>query len=94
MNKEEAKQIIGNELESLRTKPYSELVLMIDAEPITGERTGSSGNWYQIEIEVFWDHKPGGNIRVLGSIDDGGWRAFTPLCEDFIKSPLDEFVGE
>ncbi len=87
MNKEEAKQIIRNELESLRAKPYSELVRMIDAEPISGDRTSPSGKWYQIEIEVFWEHEPGGNIRVQGSIDDGGWRAFSPLGDDFIKSP-------
>ena len=67
---------------------------MIDAEPITGERTGPSGKWYQIEIQAFWDGKPDGDIRVMGSIDDGGWRAYFPLCEDFIKSPSNEFVGE
>lgn len=94
MNKEEAKQIIRAELESFRAKPYSELVQMIDAEPITGERTGPSGEGYQIEIQAFWDNKPNGNIRVTGSIDDGGWRAFFPLGDDFIKSPSNEFVGE
>lgn len=53
-----------------------------------GEREGASGAVYQFEIQVFWDDKPGGNVRVMGSIDDGGWRAFVPLCEDFImKGP-------
>lgn len=32
----------------------------------------------------FWDHREGGAIRVLGTVDDGGWRAFRPLTEDFI----------
>ena len=94
MNKEEAKQIIRVELESFRAKPYSELVQMIGAEPVTSERTGPSGKRYQIEIQVFWDDKAGGDIRVVGSIDDGGWRAYRPLCEDFIKNPANEFVGE
>jgi hypothetical protein len=31
---------------------------------------------------------------VLGSIDDGGWRAFAPLTRSFIKSPDGTFVGE
>jgi hypothetical protein len=67
---------------------------MINAEPITGNRVGASGACYQIEIQASWDDKPNGNIRVVGSIDDGGLRAFFPLTEDFIKSPLNEFVGE
>ena len=90
----EARQIINTELELFRGKPYSELVQMIDAEPITGERTSPSGQFYQIEIQAYWDDKPNGNIRVSGSIDDGGLRAFAPLTEDFIKSPSDQFVGE
>ena len=94
MDKKEARQIISTELESFRDKPYYELVQMINAEPITGERTSPSGKLYQIEIQVFWDDKPKGNIRVSGSIDDGGLRAFFPLTEDFIKSPLNGFVGE
>jgi hypothetical protein len=31
---------------------------------------------------------------VLGSIDDGGWRAFKPLCRDFIKAPDGSAVKE
>jgi hypothetical protein len=49
---------------------------------------------YQIEIEVFWDNQRGGNVRVMGSIDDGGWRAFMPLTRDFIKAPDGSFVSE
>jgi hypothetical protein len=94
MDKKEAKQIIRAELEPFRAKPYWELVQMIDAEPATGECTGPSGKWYQTEIQVFWDGKPHGNLRVVGSIDDGGWRAFFPVCDGFVKSPSDEFVGE
>lgn len=94
MNKVEAIRIIQAELDRYRAKPYAELAKMIGAGPITGERTGATGQWYQIEIQVFWDARPGGDIRVLGSIDDGGLRAFSPLTDDFIKSPSDEFVGE
>ena len=95
MDKEDAKQIIHAELEFYRAKPYSDLVQIIDAEPVTGELIGpSSGKRYQFEIQAFWDHKPNGNIRVVGCIDDGGWSAFVPLTDDFIKSPSNEFVGE
>ena len=94
MDREEARQIIQTELEPYRAKPYSELVQMINAKPVTGEIIGPSGQRYQIEIEAFWDSKPNGNIRVSGAIDDGGWRSFVPLCDSFIKSLSNEFIGE
>jgi hypothetical protein len=40
------------------------------------EVSGSSETQYQVTIQVFWDSKPHGDLRVVGSIDDGGWRAF------------------
>ena len=58
------------------------------------DRTGRSGAQYQLEVEVMWDYKPDDDIRVMGSIDDGGWRAFSPLVEWFILSRTGEFVGE
>ena len=94
MNKKEAKEIIKHQLEPYRGKPYSELIKMINAEPITYEHIGLSGSLYQIEIQAFWDDKANSNVRVMGSIDDGGWRAFSPLSDDFIKNPKDEFIGE
>lgn len=87
MNKEEARQILQGELEAFRVKSHAELVKLIDAEPIAGERASPSGKWYQIEIQVFWDKKPSGDIRVIGSIDVGGLESFVPLTDDFIKSP-------
>lgn len=67
---------------------------MVGEDPLTGVRRGTGGRSYQIEIQAIWDTRPGGNIRILASIDDGGWTAFHPLTVDFIKSPSDEFVGE
>lgn len=94
MDKKEARKIIGTELEQFRDKPYSELVQMISSEPITFDRVSQTGKMYQIEIQAFWDDKPNGNIRVSGSIDGGGLRSFTPITEDFIKNPENEFIGE
>ena len=94
MDKKEATQILQKELIALREKPYSALALMASQEPFTNERIGPGGKSYQIEIQVFPDDKTSGNPRVMGSIDDGGLRAFFPLSDGFIKSPLNEFVGE
>lgn len=94
MNKQEAEKIIADQLKPYRQQPYSELIKMIKQKPSTYEVRGLSGALYQIEIQAFWDDQPNGNVRIMGSIDDGSWRSFSPLSDDFIKSPTDAFVGE
>jgi hypothetical protein len=86
MDKIEAKQILSRELEKYRGRPYDELVKSI-GDSIVYETTGASGAVYQLEITVLWDGRPGGDVRVIASVDDGGWSAFTPLSGDFIKNP-------
>ena len=54
-----------------------------DVENVTGE----SGANYQIEIDVLWDSAANKDLRIIGSIDDGGWRAFLPLTESLIMKP-------
>jgi hypothetical protein len=48
---------------------------------------GASGVNYQIEVTLLWDSRPGENLRIIGSIDDGGWRAFVPLTDSLIMKP-------
>jgi len=36
---------------------------------------------------VVWDAQENGPLRVIVSIDDGGWRAFAPLTGDDLISP-------
>jgi len=55
---------------------------------------GKDGAHYQIEIEVFWDNRRGGAIRVIGSVDDGQSRAAVPLTEDFVITPSGTFLGK
>jgi hypothetical protein len=40
-----------------------------------------------LEIQCFWDDRADGDIRVMGSIDDGGWRAFVPITDGFMMTP-------
>ena len=87
MNNEEAIALLEKELDCFRVESHADLARRIAASPLTFERDGASGAKYQIEVELLWDGDVGGNIMVLGSIDDGGWRAFKPLCSDFIKAP-------
>jgi hypothetical protein len=94
MDKEEARALLAEQLGRYRAKTYAELKGLID-EIDAFEITGKDGVSYQVEIHLYWDVKPEGNICVGGSIDDGTWRgAFSPVTLDFIMAPDGTFVGE
>lgn len=94
MNRREAEAILDAELGPLRTESYDALVERLLGKQETGERIGASGTRYQVEVQAFWDSGTPGDLRVVASIDDGGWRAFVPLTDSFIRSPDGGFVGE
>ncbi len=93
MNKEEAKSVLAKFLGEYRSKTYNELLYLLETQD-TSEVTAESGTNYQLEFQAVWDNKKGENLRVIGSIDDGGWRAFMPLTDGFMIAPNGEFVGE
>lgn len=90
----EAREILHTELAKLREVSYSRLVSMVDAPKRTTEIVGPSGTRYYVDTVVCWDGEAGGDVRVIGMIDDGGWRAFVPMSECFTKAPDGSFVGE
>jgi hypothetical protein len=95
MNREVALRILQDVLDEFRHEPYEQLRARVqDSEPLVLQRTHGARESYQIEVQFFWDDRPGGNIRVMGSVDDGGWRAFVPLTRSFIKAADGTFVGE
>lgn len=92
MDTAEARRILAERL-GCRALSYSRLVAKIGH--VECEEIGKPGKkFWQMESQVVWDHKPNGDIRVLASIDDEGWRAFAPLMDGFIKASNDEFVCE
>lgn len=91
MNNKEALELLNKELQGFREVDYATLVDRIGDTHVV-ERTGASGVEYQVDIEVMWDGRPDGDVMVMGSVDDGGLRAFAPLTRTFIKSPKNEFV--
>jgi hypothetical protein len=93
VNNAEAKALLRSHLQSYRDRSYAELAALIGSVQVA-QLAGAGGVEYQVEINFAWDDRPDGDIRVMGSIDDGGWRAFIPLCEDFIMAPDGTFVGE
>jgi hypothetical protein len=86
MDKSEAGELLRSHLNPWRIRSYRELADRI-GETDRLEVSGASETQYQVTIQVFWDSRPDGDIRVVGSIDDGGWRAFLPLSDSFIKAP-------
>jgi hypothetical protein len=93
MNKEEAGQVLESIIRELRAKSRSELEQLLD-NPEVSTVDGKSGAIYQIEREAVWDDKKGQDLRVMVLIDDGGWRAFSPMSDSFIMAPDGSFVGE
>ena len=91
MNVAEAQKVLAERLAKLRPLAYAELVAKIGAV-LNEEIARDSHRTWQLEFQVEWDDEPAGNVRVLGSIDDGGLRA--ALTASFVKSPTGEFVGE
>ena len=93
MDQVEARGILRAHLDEWRRRTYAELTSEV-GESRQLQTTGQSGTRYQVDVQVRWDDKPNGDIRVLGGIDDGGWRTFAPLTDDFILGPDGKFVGE
>jgi hypothetical protein len=89
VNKREAREIQAARIEELRRLSYQELVeRLVDTGPLIEEIVGPSGTTYQLEIQGLWEDKRSSTLRVLVSIDDGGWRSFMPLGgADFIMRP-------
>ena len=86
MDKAEAKKIIGEQL--ARFSSHAALVPLVESQHVeTLEVRGASGTAYQVEIQFFWDDARSRVVRVVGSIDDGGIRAFVPMTETLLISP-------
>ncbi len=87
MDKAEARAVLEQALEPYKSKSHGELAALL-GQVEAFEIAAANGARYQIEIEVHWDDAPGGDLRVMGAIDDGGLlTAFKPLCQDFIMTP-------
>jgi hypothetical protein len=92
MDNAEATALLTREMSRYRAMSYAELVLLLD-ETQHIDIEGPSGTEYQVEVEVMWDG-PKGDLLVIGAVDDGGWRAYSPLTVSFILRSDGTFVGE
>ena len=86
MDNKEAVDVLESALARYRAMTYSELATHVGHRE-TNSVPGESRRLYQVQIQIAWDAKPGGDIRVLGAVDDGGWRSFIPVTTDFLVEP-------
>jgi len=98
MRKEKKAQlqaILKDKIDELMRLSYEDLLERVDKDPevITHGTTGSE-DFYQMEVEVFFDDPKlkSGNLRVMATIDNGGWRAFAPISDSFIITPEGKFL--
>jgi hypothetical protein len=93
MDENEARRVLRSQLQPWRKRSWAELRKDV-GQSQRFEVAAESGTWYQGDLQVLWDDHPEGAIRVVAAIDDGGWRAFVPMTDDFILAPDGTFVGE
>jgi hypothetical protein len=93
MNHNEARQLLEAQLEEWRHRSYAELSREVGRWR-RFETTGPSGQRYEGDIQVFWRGVPLGLVKVIGSIDDGGWRTFVPLMTDFTMTPDGTIISD
>ena len=91
MDKEEATAVLDQHFAAFVRRPYADLVAIIN-QPQCANASGASGAAYQIEFNVFYDSGTSGDLRIIGSIDDGGRRALAPLTRSEIMKPTGELV--
>lgn len=85
MDKSEAQKILGEQIARISSRGHSELVPLVESGHIELFKIhGKSGTTYQVEIQFIWDDQPSNTIRVMGSIDDGGIRAFLPFTDSVL----------
>lgn len=89
----EARRLARQRVDELRRLSYAELRDLFLGRPECREITGESGTVYQSETEAFWDDRQAGDLLVVVSVDDGGWRVFCPLTEGFIIAPDGSLAG-
>jgi len=65
--------------------------LLVEAVQVESyEVRGASGTTYKVEIEFFWEDEPGDTIRLAGSVDDGGIRAFIPITDSVLVARTED----
>ena len=68
MGKEEAQDILNNELDRLRSMSHKELLDTTTLDPYTAEQVGPSGEKYQVKIKTKLKNRKRGLVRIKASV--------------------------
>ena len=90
MNDDVAYVLMDAELRRLLELPYSELLKLVGSRQFR-EVVGEDDTAYRVRVEAAWDIARKKDVRVLVSVDDGGWRALRPLTQGFVIRPDGSF---
>jgi hypothetical protein len=84
VNRAAARRELHKYLDAFRGRGYQALIQDLgNARLVTV--TGEDGRSYEIEVQIRWESRPGGDVRVVGLIDDKQLgSAMFPVTEDFI----------
>ncbi len=93
MDKTEARAVLAEVLSKFRSLDYSGAVRLVE-RPVVVTALGESGRCYRIEIRGAWEGEAGARLRVVASVDDGGWRSMVPLTAGFVLAPDGSLVEE
>jgi len=91
-NKTEAKAELLRLVHEHEGRTYEHWVEHIDQRQ-HWEFNGAAGNWYQASLLALWDDRPGGAVRVLISLDDGGVGAYHPMTDSLLIWPPEPTTG-
>src|SRR5579871_4922145 len=98
MTKAEKIAVLAEYLVSFRAWTYSDLAARVGRGHLeTTQRRAPDGTEFSLTVDVFWDDKPHGDIRVIGDLSrDMPLWGFIPLyfpdvCDSFIMSPDGRF---
>lgn len=83
MNRKDAKLLADGKISELELKPYATFLDKIGTVD-TLSVDSSDGGSYNIEIQYFWDNKPNESIRILVSVDYGGWSTIFPVSSSTV----------
>ena len=89
--------LLKNEVDQLRKLSYQELEKKVDkVEVIDYGESSDIENFYQTEVQVFYDDKKSKDIRVCVEVIIGCAKMFPSkeFMDDFILSPEGKFIGE
>ncbi len=84
MNVPDAEKTLARVVQDYAEKPYAYWRERVEGDSIIVEPQSELAIQYQMEIQVFWDDKAEGDIRVMFAIDDGGVRSLIPLTKCII----------